>query len=97
MLITIAGSLWHKDGWLPCAERIYNRRSYNRAGSLWHKITGVICNCNKWFPFDTISWSRRSFYSVKACVLVVNSEYLTLRKTDSRKAGLGRNPRAKYA
>ena len=32
-----AGSLWHKDGWLPCAERIY----YNRTGSLWHKITGV--------------------------------------------------------
>ena len=37
----IAGSLWHKDGWLPSAERIHYRRSYNRAGSLWHKITGV--------------------------------------------------------
>ena len=46
-----AGSLWHKDSWLPCTERSYYRRPYAiknqrgasrdaRAGSLWHKTAG---------------------------------------------------------
>ena len=50
-----AGSLWHKDRWLPCTERIYYRRSYaikqswiylsQRVRERWvraHHVVGVL-------------------------------------------------------
>ena len=37
--LLIAGSLWHKDRWLPCTERSYYFGVFCllTAGSLWHK------------------------------------------------------------
>ena len=60
LVLVLAGSLWHKDCWLPCTERSYYRRSYaikNQRGALpskapsrglWMRQAGSLWHKRHW-------------------------------------------------